>query len=334
MARSMHRRKIRPMTKHLLPLAAIAASSAFLSHTRAEVLFGLTVQNSLISFDSATPGTITAPLGITGLVVGDTLVGIDRRPTLGANNGVLYGFGVNLSSGEGRIYTLNTTTGMASLASTLVADPADTTAPTPFTTVAGTSFGVDFNPVPDRLRVVSNTGQNLRINVDNGTTQLDVPVGYVAGDVNFGITPVISSVAYSNNLGGATSTTLGAVDLSTSPDTFLTFANPNGGTLQTVSATGFNSTDASAYDISGLSGLPYFSFTPAGAGSSVLYTVSSGTFTSLGTIGGGVALKGLAAQVGTPTPPSVPDRGSSAALLLAGLVFVACLRRRFDRGGP
>ena len=35
------------------------------------------------------------------------------------------------------------------------------------------TFGVDFNPVPDRLRVVSNTGQNLRINVDTGATTTD-----------------------------------------------------------------------------------------------------------------------------------------------------------------
>jgi hypothetical protein len=32
----------------------------------------------------------------------------------------------------------------------------------------GTFFGVDFNPTVDRLRVISDTGQNLRVNVDTG----------------------------------------------------------------------------------------------------------------------------------------------------------------------
>jgi len=182
--------------------AIVVTISGAAKPVRAELLIGLTSQNSLISFDSTTPGTISAPVSITGILGGDTLVGIDRRPSTGANNGFLYAFGVNTGTGAGRIYTLNTTTGLATPGFLLTADPADTTAPTPFTTVTGTSFGVDFNPVPDRLRVTSNTGQNLRINVDNGLTQLDVPLAYQAGDPNFGAVPVDTAVAYSNNFGG------------------------------------------------------------------------------------------------------------------------------------
>ena len=39
--------------------------------------------------------------------------------------------------------------------------------------LAGTSFGVDFNPTVDRLRVISDTGQNLRVKVDTGVTNVD-----------------------------------------------------------------------------------------------------------------------------------------------------------------
>ncbi len=39
-----------------------------------------------------------------------------------------------------------------------------------FTTLAGTDFGMDFNPAADRLRVVSSGGQNLRIDVDSSAT--------------------------------------------------------------------------------------------------------------------------------------------------------------------
>ncbi|MFB7032705.1 MULTISPECIES: DUF4394 domain-containing protein [unclassified Streptomyces] len=31
----------------------------------------------------------------------------------------------------------------------------------------GTHFGVDFNPAANRLRVISDTGQNLRHNIDD-----------------------------------------------------------------------------------------------------------------------------------------------------------------------
>ena len=144
----------------------------------------------------------------------------------GPNNGRIYAVGVNLGTGTARIYTLNESTAAATLVSTLAADPADITAPLPFTTVAGTSFGIDFNPTVDRLRVTSNTGQNLRINVDNGLAQLDVPLAYESGDPNLGDSPVDVAVAYSNNFGGATSTMLRGVDIGQDPDALVVHATP------------------------------------------------------------------------------------------------------------
>ena len=146
-----------------LLILATMTGVLLVGHTSAiaELIVGLTVQNLLISFDSATPGTVTTIGAVTGLTAGDTLVGIDRRPQAlggavpGPNNGRIYAVGVNPATGSARIYTLNELTGAATLVSTLAADPADATVPFPFTTIAGTSFGVDFNPVPDRLRVVT-----------------------------------------------------------------------------------------------------------------------------------------------------------------------------------
>jgi hypothetical protein len=34
--------------------------------------------------------------------------------------------------------------------------------------LAGTSFGFDFNPTVDRIRLVSDSGQNLRLNPNSG----------------------------------------------------------------------------------------------------------------------------------------------------------------------
>jgi hypothetical protein len=304
---------------------------------RAELIIGLTVQNLLISFDSATPGTVTTIGPITGLTGGDTLVGIDRRPQAsgampGPNNGRIYAVGLNLATGTGRIYTLNESTGAATLVSTLAADPADTTAPFPFATVVGTSFGVDFNPVPDRLRVVSNTGQNLRLNVDNGLVQLDVPLAYQAGDANFGDSPVDVAVAYGNNFGGATSTTLTGVDIGQDPDALAVHTNPNGGLLQTVPLgpfpLPFNSTTDISFDVSGLTGTHYFSATPVGSTSSQLYVTGIDSVIPIGTIGGGVAIRGIAAPVGQP----VPEPATIAlTIVLCGIALAGLLVHRLRK---
>ena len=103
---------------------------------KAELIVVLTTQNSLLRFDSLTPGTILGSSPITGLQAGEALLGIDFRPA----NGRLYGIG-----DASRIYTIDPVTGVATLASALSVP-----------LMGGTSFGVDFNPVADRLRVVQS----------------------------------------------------------------------------------------------------------------------------------------------------------------------------------
>lgn len=312
----------RPPLHRILVATGILASIA--SAAQAELIVGLTTANTLISFDSATPGSVASSGAITGLAAGDTLVGIDRRPS----NGVLYAVGVNPGSGSARIYTLNQVTAAATLVATLVADPADATAPTPFTTVTGTSFGMDFNPVVDRLRLVSSTGQNLRINVATGLTQLDVPLAYALGDPNAGDAPVDVAIAYSNNVAGAVSTTLRGVDIGQDADALVVHANPNGGLLTTSLTLPFNATEILGYDVSGLTGTPYFSPTAAGSPVTSLYAAGPGGVTLVGDIGGGETVLDIAAPVGIQQV--VPEPGSLllAASGLAGLMGLRLRRRR------
>ncbi|MEJ7798158.1 MAG: DUF4394 domain-containing protein [Solirubrobacteraceae bacterium] len=60
----------------------------------------------------------------------------------------------------------------------------------------GTSFGVDFNPVPDRLRITSDTGQNLRVDVTTGTTTIDGSLTYPPATAP---ATGVTGAAYTNN---------------------------------------------------------------------------------------------------------------------------------------
>src|SRR5262249_14021470 len=120
-------------------------------------VYALTSGGKLAKFNAARPDVLISSRAITGLRTGESLLGIDFRPATGE----LYGAGSN-----GGIYVINPDTAVATLRTTLTADPADTT--NPFTALRGTRFGVDFNPVPDRLRIVSDANQSLRVNVDTG----------------------------------------------------------------------------------------------------------------------------------------------------------------------
>jgi hypothetical protein len=76
--------------------------------------------------------------------------------------------------------------------------------------LAGTSFGVDFNPAADRLRIISDTGQNLRHNVSlGGTTIADTTLSYTPPTAATGVV----GAGYTNNdLDATTATTLFDVD--------------------------------------------------------------------------------------------------------------------------
>lgn len=124
---------------------------------------------------------------ITGLGDGVKILAIDFRPATGQ----LYGLGSN-----SRIYVINPATGAARPIGAAPFTPA----------LAGTLVGFDFNPTVDRIRVVTNTGQNLRLNPETGV------VAAVDGSINGVANAMVTSVAYSNNVAGAATTTLYDID--------------------------------------------------------------------------------------------------------------------------
>ena len=259
---------------------------------RAELLTGLTTTGVLETFDSGTPGIVVTAVAVTGLQAGEALLGIDRRPATGE----LYGLG-----STSRLYVINTTTGAATQVGSAGAF-----------TLSGTAFGFDFNPTVDRIRVTSDTGQNLRLNPNNGALAgTDTATDYPASDPNAAATPRVVGSAYTNNFAGAVTTTLFVIDsnlniLATQGSPGGSPISPNTGQLFTIGALGFDTSDLVGFDVSGLTGTAFASLTAPGAGSSQLFTIdlSTGAGTLVGTIGGGVSLAGLASPVGAVPEPS------------------------------
>ena len=255
-------------------------------------LVAVTQTNRLISFNAGAPQKLCTPATrVTGLQSGDNILGIDTRPA----DGRLYAVG-----STGRLYTISTAAGMnfavANMGPMLTAMNGQQ-----FSGLNGNDFGVDFNPTNDRLRVVSNTGQNLRIDVDAGTVTTDTRIN--PGN------PSSTAAAYSNNVAGAGSTTLYVIDTA-SDQLFIQGAPPsvpnNGdltlvGTLSTPDVIGSN-----GFDISGRNGNAVAALTLASSNNqSDLFTVNltSGLatrVTPVSTIGGGERIRGLAFA----TPPA------------------------------
>ncbi|MFN2577749.1 MAG: DUF4394 domain-containing protein [Pyrinomonadaceae bacterium] len=248
--------------------------------------FAVTVTNRLLSFRSEAPQVVNAIGPITGLQAGETIVGIDVRP----GNGQLYAVGNN--GGVGRLYTINTTNAAATLVATLTADPTD--ASSPYAGLNGSDFGVDFNPVADRLRVVSDTDQNLRINPANGQVITDTGLAYASGDLNFGSNPNIVAAAYTNNVPGATTTTLYGID--SNLDFLATQNPPNNGTLNSVGALTVNTRGVTGFDIRPSNNVGFASLTAPGDTLSKFYTIdlATGNATLLGPIGGTELVRDIA----------------------------------------
>jgi Domain of unknown function (DUF4394) len=249
-------------------------------------LFATTDKNMLIRIDARRPERIRDTLAISGLPDGVSLRGIDFRP----RTGELYGVG-----SDSVVYRVSPGTGIS------VAEGAAFA-----TGLSGQRFGVDFNPTVDKIRVVSDAQQNLRLNVDDGSLLLaDSPL-------NPGM-PQGVAAAYTNSGFSANppaTTMLFAVDAAS--DTVTLQNPPNNGTLASPQPLGIDVTDAS-FDIAGPKNTGYLATRPAGSRrvrGTGLYRVdpTTGRTRLIGTIGRQrrLAITGLAAvqdSVNNPAPP-------------------------------
>lgn len=279
------------MHKLILGITGIAAAAA-VSPAQATTFYGLLGSDRIVTFNSATPGTIVGNSAIVGLGAGEVLTGIDVRPATRE---------IYTVATSGNVYRL--VPGGGAYNAVLVGNV--TTTP-----VVGTNFGIDFNPVPDRLRFVSDGDQNLRINPNTGIAIVDGAINPM--DLN-----LIGS-AYTNSFnGGSLATSLFGIDSLTA--SLVRSINPNAGSYVSVGSLGLGpiGTDARiGFDIVGRRNafLAY---------NDNFYSVNldSGSATLIGAIGGPGNVRGLTANI--------PEPGVWAMLISGfGLIGVALRRRR------
>lgn len=253
---------------------ASSASATSLQDLQGGNVYALTSDNELLRFRERTPFILRMKRKISG--TDGTLIGIDFRPA----NQKLYGV-----SKSGVIYTIDPSSAVATRVAQMNVG------------IEGSTFGFDFNPNADRLRIVSDVDQNLRVNVDSGETTQDGRLAYADNDRNKGQNPRVSGAGYTNpDADPNTPTTLFDVDSTT--DSLVRQDPPNDGKLNTIGKLGVNSGEIVGFDIRS-DGRALAALSP-GRSPTRLYSVNldTGDARLLGRIGLREEVRGIVAPLG------------------------------------
>jgi hypothetical protein len=182
-------------------------------------LIGLSPTNELVNLLSGPPAVDMGTVAITGLRSDETMLAIDTRPKTKQLFGV---------SDYNIIYRIDPVTGVATPVS-----------PNGFTPVIdGKMVGFDFNPADDLIRLITDSGQNLRISPITGAV--------VGVDVNINsFTAAINASAYTPVLSGKAT----LYDIDIAGGYLYKQFSPNTGILQLVGSTGYEFTGEGGFDI-------------------------------------------------------------------------------------
>lgn len=285
-----------PARAVLLAAMLGAAGCAFLDtesegEPRKETVWAVTDAAELIRINAGQPKRVLERKPVLGLPAGERLLGIDYRVA----RGVLY----TLSSG-GHLYTLDTASGRLSRVGNGAA-----------IALSGNRFGFDFNPVADRIRVVSDTGMNLRLHPDTGVLAAADPALHAADDgarlASLGSAaapvPAITAAAYTYNKTNDKLTTNYAIDATAgtlvmqgSREGVTPAVSPNTGRLVTVGALGTGPLEDANFDIADIDNTALAALRVQGRTRLHLVDLQSGRAVPLGTVGDGRALWGMAIE--------------------------------------
>jgi hypothetical protein len=232
-----------------------------------QVFYGITASGKLSKYNAKAAEVAMSTVTISGLQSAETIISIDFRPATGE----LYGLG-----STSRLYIINTSTGATRVVGTAPFTPA----------ISGTVAGFDFNPTVDRIRLVTSTGQNLRLNPETGA------VAATDGSINGAAGAAVTGVAYTNNKAGAASTTLFDIDVTTQK--LYKQSPPNNGTLVEVGSLGVVPTGEAGFDISPNGTVALASMYVAGKSSLYQIDTTTGKAIKLGDFAGTDAVNGIA----------------------------------------
>ena len=240
-----------------------------------DTIYGLSSTGTLVRFSSATPSVLSLTVPISGLESGAALAAIDFRPATGQ----LFGLAIKTATKSGRLYIVNPDTGAASPLGTL-----------PFYTplTPTLAYNIDFNPGADRVRMIDEVKDNLRVNPNNGTLtahDLDVHLASLAL-----IQPV--ALAYTPAKPGLTASTAYVYEFLS--DHLYMLGGPdgvpsaNGGLLTDIGASGVTSQlDDIGLDIS-KNGVAYLSMKASGHYNLYTLNLATGGATLVGSISNGL----------------------------------------------
>ena len=259
---------------------------------RPELLLGLTLDHTLVTFQASTPGQLVSQVRLKGLKAGEEVLGMDFRVARGQ---------LFMLTSAGRLLRVDPNTGDSTPVGNGVTLP------------AGSSWGVDFNPTVDRIRVVSDLGFNLRLHPDTGAQidgdsateglQGDGPLRYAQGDLLSGTTPRVVAAGYTYNAQNDKITTNYAIDagaghlvIQGSLEGVTPVVSPNTGLLTSVGPLQIDRFDQASFDIADVGNAAYLVTQVAGRVESRLYEVDlgSGQARLIGAVAAGQALRALA----------------------------------------
>lgn len=236
---------------------------------RKEVLVAITASHRLVTFRADRPEELLSRVPLTGLLPGESILGLDYRVA----RGELFAL-----STRGRLLRINVDSGFLTPIGAGVKLPQART------------FGFDFNPTVDRIRVVGDRGDNFRLHPDTGApvdgqpdvegVQPDGPLRYADGDEQAGIAPRIVAAGYTYNKDNEKITTNYAIDarighlvMQGSPEGAVPVVSPNTGLLSTVGPLGVHSFDHASFDIADVNNSAYLVTGRIGSTASRFYVV-------------------------------------------------------------
>ena len=263
---------------------------------RKERIFAVTESNKLIVFNAGQPRKATTVGTITGLQGAEKLNGIDFR----VSRGILYGLG-----SSGRLYTIDTKTAGAKAVGS--------GEPLAFN-LQGSEYGFDFNPVVDRIRIVSDAGQNMRAHPDTGAAvdgnpnqdgvQPDAALAWGPNEPDRDNRKArIVAAAYTYNKQNEKITTNYAIDAQSgslvmqgSKEGATPSVSPNTGQLFRVGSLGVSSFNKAHFDIADVTGAAFVAIEHGKASRLYLLDLDTGAAKLIGTIGGGETVRGISVE--------------------------------------